>query len=128
VRVLVLILGLGLLAALGAACGAEDEGGVVPSPTPTAVDGAATRVPLDGYPRPVQAAVADLAERLNLEPVEVEVVEVQPLDWPDACLGAARPREVCAQVVTPGYRVILSAEGRQYEYHTDLGTALRLVP
>jgi len=128
VRVLVLLLGLGLLAALGAACGAEDEGDVVPSPTPTAVGGAATGVPLDGYPRPVREAVADLAERLNLEPVEVEVVEVQPLDWPDACRGAVRPREVCAQVVTPGYRVILSAEGRQYEYHTDLGTALRLVP
>jgi hypothetical protein len=33
---------------------------------------------------------------------------------------------VCAQVVTPGYRVLLSAEGRRYEYHTDLETAVRL--
>jgi hypothetical protein len=126
VRGLALILGLGLVAALGAACDGQDEGGAVPSPMPTAAGAVATGVPLDDYPRPVQAAVADLAERLNVEPVEVEVVEVQPLDWPDACLALARPDEACAQVITPGYRVLLSAEGRRYEYHTDLETAVRL--
>jgi hypothetical protein len=128
VRALVVFLGLGVVATLGAACGAGEEGGVVPSPTATVAGGGATGVPLEEYPEPVQAAVADLAERLGLEPGEIEVVEVEPVDWPDACLGAALEREVCAQVVTPGYRVVLSAGDREYEYHTDLETAVRLVP
>ncbi len=127
-RAFLVIVCLGLVATLGAACGAEDEDGVVPSPTATVAGGGGTGVPLDEYPEPVEAAVADLAERLGLEPGEIEVAEVEPVDWPDACLGAALEREVCAQVVTPGYRVILSAGDREYEYHTDLASAVRLVP
>ena len=48
------------------------------------------------------------------------IVAVERTSWPDACLGAARPGEVCAQVVTPGYRVVLSRDGKAMEYHTDL--------
>jgi hypothetical protein len=46
------------------------------------------------------------------------IVSVEAVDWPDACLGAARPDEACAQVITPGYRVIVEQSGATIEYHT----------
>lgn len=46
------------------------------------------------------------------------IVSVERTSWPDSCLGLARPDEVCAQVITPGYRVMVSLGGRQLEYHT----------
>lgn len=53
------------------------------------------------------------------------VVRVEEVDWPDACLGAARPDEACAQVLTPGYRVVVEAGGRTIEYHTGRSAGVR---
>lgn len=56
------------------------------------------------------------------------LVEVEAVDWPDACLGAARADEVCAQVVTPGYRIIIeTAGGERIEFHASRMGALRRV-
>jgi hypothetical protein len=41
------------------------------------------------------------------------------MDWPNACLGLEEEGEMCAQVLTPGWRVILSAAGEQYTFRTD---------
>jgi hypothetical protein len=69
------------------------------------------------------AAVAnsrtDLAARLNIDPNAITVVSVEAVDWPNACLGIEAPGIMCAMVITPGYRVVLEAEGKQYEYHTN---------
>jgi hypothetical protein len=56
------------------------------------------------------------------------LVGVEQVSWPDACLGAARPGEVCAQVITPGYRVILEQDGQRIEYHTSRAGGARLAP
>jgi hypothetical protein len=50
---------------------------------------------------------------------EVEVIAVEPMEWPDACLGLAGPDEFCAQVITPGYEVTLKVEGQEYVFRTD---------
>ena len=68
----------------------------------------------------VLAAAADLAERLGLPAgTEVTVASVTPRDWPDASLGCPEEGRVYAQVITPGYVVVLQAQGAQYRYHTD---------
>jgi hypothetical protein len=46
--------------------------------------------------------------------------------WRDGCLGCPRPGEKCAQVLTPGYRVVLRVSDATYEYHTDMGGHARL--
>jgi len=56
-----------------------------------------------------------------------ELAEVEAVDWPDACLGAPRADEVCAQVITPGYRVIVRQDDELIEYHTDRATRIRPV-
>jgi len=71
-------------------------------------------------PRPVQAAVADLAGRLNLAAEQIVVVETERVTWPDASLGHPEPGKFYAQILVAGYKVILEANGTQYEYHTDM--------
>ena len=76
-------------------------------------------------PPAVTGAIDDLAGRLDAPADEIEVQEVTRVTWPDACLGVPRPGEACAQVLTDGFRIVLSVEGRAYEYHSDLQTSLR---
>jgi hypothetical protein len=68
---------------------------------------------------PVIAAVRALQESLDTDVGQIEVVSVEPVEWPDACLGLAQAGEMCAQAITPGYRVLLSAAGQEYEFQTD---------
>ena len=89
-----------------------------------AADTACTR---EETPTPVIAACEALAELFSLGLGEIDTVSVTPQKWPDACLGVAQD-EVCAQVITPGFEVVLVLveEGSQYTYHTDETTHVRL--
>jgi hypothetical protein len=75
----------------------------------------------------VELAIEDLADTFDREPDEIAVESVVATQWPDSCLGGARPGEACAQVITPGYEVVLVLEGSRYYYHTDDGNTARLV-
>jgi len=70
-------------------------------------------------PAGLDTAVQTLARLLNLEPSQIRVILAEPVEWSDACLGVAVVGRLCAQVVTPGYRVVLEAQGKQYEFHTN---------
>ncbi len=67
----------------------------------------------------VRAATNDLASRLKIAPENVQVVSVEATDWSDTSLGCPQPGMFYAQVITLGYRIVLSAEGNQVEYHAD---------
>lgn len=76
----------------------------------------------------VDALVAQVAAQLQVTPAAVTVVAAEAVVWPDACLGAAGLEEMCAQVLTPGYKITLAVDGQEYTYHTDAGPYwLRLV-
>jgi hypothetical protein len=53
------------------------------------------------------------------------LISVEAVEWPDACLSAAREDEVCAEVVTPGYRIIVEQGGETIEYHAARAGAFR---
>jgi len=93
----------------------REEETMTPKPTPEATE---VDVPL-GAQHVVALAHEDLAQRLGLKPEAIQVVSVQAVDWPDTSLGCPEPGMMYAQVITPGYRVMLEAESRRYEYHTD---------
>lgn len=87
----------------------------------TDLNGSTIRQVLDTAETPpaVLAARKALADQLKLDPTAVAIVKVESIDWPDACLGVETPGVSCAQVITSGYRVILSAAGQAYEVHTN---------
>ena len=68
----------------------------------------------------------DLAQRLGLSEDQIAEQSVEQADFPDAALGAPIEDEMSAQVITPGWRIRLSAQNRSYEYRAS-GRQLRLV-
>lgn len=70
-----------------------------------------------------------LAAQLNIPSEQIKIVSAEAVEWSDSCLGLGKPEEICAQVITPGYKVMLEAEGKSYEAHTDQnGDVVRLKP
>jgi len=65
----------------------------------------------------VLGAVADLSERLGIKTEQVVLVSVESVQWPDASLGCPQPGMMYAQVITPGYLIVLEAKGQRYPYH-----------
>ena len=61
-------------------------------------------------------------------PEESILVEsVEAVQWPDSSLGCPQPGMLYAQVVTPGYLIVLAVEDQTYEYHADLDRLVVLV-
>jgi hypothetical protein len=78
--------------------------------------------------RAFAAARAALAARLGIDELSIRLVDATPQQWNDACLGVSRAGQMCAQVITPGWLILMETGGRQYEAHTDQeGAQVRLV-
>lgn len=60
-----------------------------------------------------------IAQNLGTDIAELEVVRIEPRDWPDASLGCPQPGHAYAQVITPGFLIVVEAAGEQVEYHAD---------
>ena len=67
----------------------------------------------------VQKATEDLARRVGTEIGAVRVERAEPRDWPDTSLGCPEPGRAYAQVITPGYRLVLVVGSQTYVYHTS---------
>ncbi len=48
-----------------------------------------------------------LAEWLGIPATQLSVLAAEAVMWPDSCLGVMRPGVACAEVLTPGFRVLL---------------------
>ncbi|MEA2531632.1 MAG: hypothetical protein QOG89_3276 [Thermomicrobiales bacterium] len=76
--------------------------------------------PITGADNPVvQAVLADAAGRLSVPADELQVVSFESWEWPDASLGCPEEGGFYAQVITPGYLIVVTGAGEQLEYHTD---------
>jgi len=64
----------------------------------------------------VDRARRDLAQRLGISKDDVVRKSVEPVEFPDASLGAPLEDEMSAQVITPGWRITLKANDENYEY------------
>jgi len=111
-----------LFAALAGCAPAASPGEPTPvshgNPTPIPQDDA-TEAPAGSSPAEA-AAVQALAGLLGIPVDQIRVVTVEAVEWPDACLGVSLPGVVCAQVLTPGFSIVVEADGRSYEFHTNL--------
>ena len=62
----------------------------------------------------------DLAARIGVPPDAIKKRSTRPAVWPDASLGCPKPDTMYAQVETPGFEIELEANGKTYQYHSDL--------
>jgi len=82
---------------------------------------------LSQYLSPLEVAIRYLSVLENLPTEEINVVTFEPVEWPDSCLGVVEDGIACAPVVTPGYKILLDANGSSFEFHTDFYGS-RLIP
>jgi hypothetical protein len=119
-----------LLIALMAACGPREMEPGAAEPAATA-NPEATKSPaespaseateLEGTAdAPTSTAVAQLASELGVAEAEINVVSAEAAEFTDSCLGLGQLNESCLQAITPGWLLVLAAEGQQYEVHTDV--------
>jgi hypothetical protein len=64
-------------------------------------------------------AVNNLADKLGVNPGNIQVLGIKTVEWPDASLGCPQKGVLYIQVITPGYNITLEAGGNTYNYHTD---------
>lgn len=91
---------------------------LLPQPPPAGVAGPVAQPAPDSS---VDAAVADLAAWLEVDPATIAVVTVDEVTWRDSSLGCPEPDRAYLQVLTPGLRIILAAGDSTYEYHSGRG-------
>ncbi len=77
--------------------------------------GISTEVPQRLMARVLEGA----ARRLGVGIDQIQVERVEATTWGDSSLGCPRPGMVYAQVITPGYRIVVSNGGRRLVFHTD---------
>ena len=73
----------------------------------------------EGEALAIEAAFAELQAMGGPPASEFDVIEVRAVHWPNACLGVETPGIACAQVITPGYVVVLDNGLLAFEFHTD---------
>jgi hypothetical protein len=101
----------------------------LPEPEETAVPTLSTERDVTVEPdaeKAVAAAKADLVGRLGVTEEDIVVKSVEAIQWRDTSLGCPQLGMIYAQVITPGFRVVLEVEGQAYEYHTDGGQSVVL--
>ena len=89
-----------------------------PSPSPAVARPSALQVL-------VEDARQDLAKRLSVPLTGVSVARTKTVVWPNASVGCPEPGMAYADVLTPGYQIVLKAEDREYEYHSSRTGGLR---
>lgn len=67
----------------------------------------------------VTLAKDHLAQKLGIPVDQIALSEVKPVVWRDASLGCPKPAVDYIPMETPGYSIVLEAEGLTYNYHTD---------
>ncbi len=119
---------------LGACSAASTEASPTPHPTlapRSFMPAPSTAAPVVGeVPDAILAAVrADLAVRLGHAPADVTVVRGEQVEWTDSALGCPKPGLAYLPVVTPGYRVVVQADGHSYDYRaSERGVLVRCDP
>jgi hypothetical protein len=97
-----------------AACSPQSQATEIPP----VIEDPATQISEDLTPAQ-QAAISELAQNLGLKEDQIKIVSTEAVEWPDSCLGISDDDTACAEVITPGYRVILDVNGNRVEYRTN---------
>ncbi|NCN59077.1 hypothetical protein COW99_01195 [Candidatus Roizmanbacteria bacterium CG22_combo_CG10-13_8_21_14_all_38_20] len=67
----------------------------------------------------VAEARGDLALQSGIKDLDISTVSVEAVNWSDSSLGCPTPKTAYAQVITPGYKIILKVDDEIYTYHAS---------
>ncbi len=84
--------------------------------------------PAGPTPPVVVLAQKSLAAELKIGETNVKIVSFSAITWSNGCLDIPFPEGACTAALVPGYRVVLEAGDKKYEYHTDEKADVRMLP
>ena len=85
-------------------------------------------IPMGEYMEVFIIARDDLAERTGVDADLIKIKSVERAQWPDTALGNPRPGQSYSQVIVPGFKMVLEAEGQDYLYHTSMSRVSYVAP
>ncbi|MBV6626491.1 MAG: hypothetical protein KI793_26730 [Rivularia sp. (in: Bacteria)] len=65
------------------------------------------------------AVLSDAAKRVSKPVAALRITQAEEQSWGDSCLGLAQTGKVCAQVIVPGWKVVVNDGLRDLVYRTD---------
>ena len=101
------------------------------APTETAVVEEATTQPQeeemsitipDELQELTEEIMSDLSQRATVNQEAITITEVEAVTWNDGSLGCPEPDMMYTMALEPGYRLVLTTDGKEFHYHTR-GTA-----
>lgn len=63
--------------------------------------------------------LADLAQRTGKPVSAFKIESSKNENWPDSCLGLTQEGQMCAQVITPGWRIVVESGQKAWVYRTN---------
>ena len=78
-------------------------------------------VKVSGIADGVAYATKDLADEPGMDRNGIKIAESGAATWPDASLGLPEPGKMYARALCEGFRVVLEAGGKKYEYRFGNG-------
>lgn len=70
-----------------------------------------------------------ISETLGVAVENIQIENVEKMDWPNSCLGLPEGDEVCAEAITPGWLLTFNINNQEYRYRVDeTGTVIRQEP
>jgi hypothetical protein len=70
----------------------------------------------------IDGAVGDLATRLDVAEVTIDVLDARPVSWRDGSIGCPDPGLAYAQAEVPGSLIVLRGGDASYRYHAAAGS------
>jgi len=67
----------------------------------------------------IEIAVNDLADRISIEPDQIELINITEATWQNTSLDCPQQGGIYEQVINQEYSIILKGNDEFYEYHTD---------
>lgn len=70
-----------------------------------------------------------ISQQLGVDVENIQIENVEQMDWPDGCLGLPNQDEVCVDAITPGWLLTFNINDQIYRYRVDqTGTVIRQEP
>lgn len=89
-----------------------------PQPTPSVTSLNESTVTPNLLSPLVDAVIADLSSYLSVPAETIEVVTIEEVTWRDGSLGCPLPDMMYTMALVPGYKITLTANDSEYNYHT----------
>ena len=70
-----------------------------------------------------------ISETMGVAAENIQIKNVEQMDWPDGCLGLPEGDEACVEAITPGWLLTFDIDNQEYKYRVDQsGTVIRQEP